>query len=196
MGLRRRASVCRRRGSRGVRRPGPRAMRATGARGEAARPRDILRSDAAVIREALADGARRLVGGEDALAGRRDGLRVLKPIRAAPRSRCFLKKIACDIRSRGAARGAFDAGINVGRSDELVLVGAGEGSHGGVLKTTGFVGLLREMSTAMSSGRKRATDGLLRQGRLRIVPTAMLARQDRSGAKKTRPLAESSRTHE
>ena len=66
-------------GSRGVRRPGPRAMRAAGARGEATRP-DILRVDAAVIREALADGARRLVGGEDTLAGRRDGLRVLKTL--------------------------------------------------------------------------------------------------------------------
>ena len=84
-----------------MRRPGPRAMRATGARGEAARPRDILRSDAAVIREALADGARRLVGGEDALAGRRDGLRVLKTMSEAPRSPLLSKKIACDIRSRG-----------------------------------------------------------------------------------------------
>merc|ERR1719384_2236333 len=44
-------------------------------------------------REALADGARRLVGGEDALARRRDG---------------------------------------VGRGDELVFVGAGEGRHGNV----------------------------------------------------------------
>ena len=78
-------------GPRGVRRPGPRAMRATGARGEAARPRDILRSDAAVIREALADGARRLVGGEDTLARRRDGLRVQTIRGGAPAPGCFLK---------------------------------------------------------------------------------------------------------
>ena len=172
-----------------MRRPGPRAMRATGARGEAARPRDILRSDAAVIREALADGARRLVGGEDTLARRRDGLRVLETIREAPRPRLLSKNVACDIRSRGAARGAFDAGINVGRSDELVLVSAGEGSHGGRLKNDRLIGLLREMSTAMSSGRKLDTDVLLHQRPLRIVPAALLARRDGSRYENPKQLA-------